>query len=79
LRPITLRGAVDVDPRRQDFFRTIIEEGKRLASNTVLSAEERARLDKALKVPANTTVTGEVVSDITLSSSKEPSTSLRTL
>ncbi|MGA7283658.1 MAG: hypothetical protein WBW87_03870 [Candidatus Cybelea sp.] len=58
LRPIELRGAVTIDPRRQDFFRTVIEERKRLASNTVLSAEERHRLDKALKVLANATSYG---------------------
>ncbi len=44
--------------RVQDFFRTVIEERKRLASNTALSAEERKRLDKALKVLANATSYG---------------------
>ena len=58
LRPITLRGAVPIDPRTQDFFRTVIEERKRLASNPALSDEERKRLDKALKVLANATSYG---------------------
>ena len=58
LRPITLRGAVPIDPRRDDFFRKVIEERKRLASNTALSPEERQRLDKALKVLANATSYG---------------------
>ena len=58
LRPITLRGAVPIDPRRDDFFRKVIEERKRLANNPNLSAEERARLDKALKVLANATSYG---------------------
>jgi hypothetical protein len=58
LRPITLRGAVGVDPRTQDFFRTVIEERKRLASNPALSDEERKRLEKALKVLANATSYG---------------------
>jgi hypothetical protein len=58
LRPITLRGAVPIDPRTQDFFRTVIEERKRLASNPALSVEERQRLDKALKVLANATSYG---------------------
>ena len=40
LRPIESRGAVTIDPRRQDFFRTVIEERECLASNTGLSAEE---------------------------------------
>jgi hypothetical protein len=58
LHPITLRGAVPVDPRRDDFFRKVIEERKRLANNPNLSTEERARLDKALKVLANATSYG---------------------
>jgi hypothetical protein len=58
LRPITLRGAVTIDPRQQDFFRTVIEERKRLAANTALSDEERNRLDKALKVLGNATSYG---------------------
>ncbi|HEY1866743.1 MAG TPA: hypothetical protein VGG70_00510 [Candidatus Cybelea sp.] len=58
LRPITLRGAVEVDPWRDDFFRKVIEERKRLASDTNLSDEERERLDKALKVLANATSYG---------------------
>ena len=58
LRPITLRGAVPIDPRRDDFFRRVIEERKRLASNTELSDDERKRLDKALKVLANATSYG---------------------
>ena len=36
----------------------MIEERKRLASNTSLSDEERRRLDKALKVLANATSYG---------------------
>lgn len=58
LRAIRLRGAVTVDPGSQDFFRAIIEERKRLAFNAELSAEERDRLDKALKVLANATSYG---------------------
>jgi hypothetical protein len=53
LRAITLRGTVPIDPRTQDFFKTVIEERKRLSSNSELSDEERKRLDKALKVLAN--------------------------
>ncbi|MFY9719061.1 MAG: hypothetical protein WAK16_05390, partial [Candidatus Cybelea sp.] len=58
LRPITLRGAVAVDPRRDDFFRRVIEERKRLAKSPNLSDDERKRLDKALKVLANATSYG---------------------
>jgi hypothetical protein len=48
-----LRGTIDVDPSKQDFFRVAIEERKRLSRRTDLSAEEKVRLDKALKVLAN--------------------------
>ena len=58
LRPVTLRGAVKIDPRRQDFFKTVIEERKRLASDPTLSTQECERLDKALKVLANATSYG---------------------
>ncbi len=58
LRKITLRGTVPIDPSIQDFFRTVIEERKRLAANPALSDEERKRLDKALKVLANATSYG---------------------
>ncbi len=58
LRPITLRGTVPIDPRRDDFFRKVIEERKRLANNTALPDQERTRLDKALKVLANATSYG---------------------
>ena len=58
LRKITLRGTVPIDPATQDFFRTVIEERKRLAANPALSDEERKRLDKALKVLANATSYG---------------------
>jgi hypothetical protein len=58
LRPIVLRGAVPIDPRHDDFFRRVIEERKRLASNATLSEQEQQRLDKALKVLANATSYG---------------------
>jgi hypothetical protein len=53
LKPTKLRGVVEVDPRKQDFFREVIEERKRLSFRTDLSEVERKRLDKALKVLAN--------------------------
>jgi len=53
LKPIKLRGAVEVDPRNQDFFKVVIEQRKRLASRSDLSPTEKQRLDKALKVLAN--------------------------
>jgi hypothetical protein len=53
LNPVKLRGVVEVDPRKQDFFRVVIEERKRLTSRSDLPETERRRLDKALKVLAN--------------------------
>jgi hypothetical protein len=50
LRPVTLRGAIEVDPRRQDFFKVVIEERKRLAKRPDLPETERNRLDRALGV-----------------------------
>lgn len=71
LRPITLRGAVSIDPRKQDFFRAVIEERKRLASNAALSIEERQRLDKALKVLASATSYGIFAEMLRKESTKE--------
>jgi hypothetical protein len=52
LRPIKLRGSVEVDPGTQDFFKVVIEERKRL-DRRHLPKTERDRLDRALKVLAN--------------------------
>jgi hypothetical protein len=53
LRPTALRGAIKINPRSQDFFRVVIEDRKRSLSRSDLSAIEKKRLDKALKVLAN--------------------------
>jgi hypothetical protein len=58
LRAVKLQGEIKIDPRRQDFFRTVIEERKRLWSRTDLSEQDKKRLDKALKVFANSTSYG---------------------
>jgi hypothetical protein len=58
LTPLKLRGTIKVDPGSQDFFKVVIEERKRLSSRTDLSATEKRRLDKALKVLANATSYG---------------------
>ena len=55
LKAVNLQGQIRVDPRRQDFFKTVIEERKRLSSRTDLSETDRKRLDKSLKVLANST------------------------
>jgi hypothetical protein len=53
LKRIKLRNAVEVHPRKQDFFTAVIEERKLLAARRDLSEVEKKRLDKALKVLAN--------------------------
>lgn len=53
LKPTKLRGAIDVDPKKQDFFKVVIEERRRLAARNDISQVEKERLDKALKVLAN--------------------------
>ena len=53
LMPVKLRGAIEVDPKREDFFKVVIEQRKRLSSRSDLTEIERERLDKALKVLAN--------------------------
>jgi len=53
LKSTLLRGAVNVDPKTQDFFRVAIQERRRLSHRTDLSEVEKARLNKALKVLAN--------------------------
>ena len=58
LKPVKLRGAIEVDPSRQDFFRVVIEQRKQSASRSDLVAVEKERLDKALKVLANATSYG---------------------
>jgi hypothetical protein len=58
LKPIALRGAIEIDPKRQDFFKVVIEERKRLASRADAPDVEKHRLDKALKILANATSYG---------------------
>lgn len=53
LVPVKLRGTIEVDPESEDFFKTAIEERKRLSSRTDPSTTEKKRLDKALKLLAN--------------------------
>lgn len=53
LKRIKLRGAVQVDPGTQDFFRVSIEQRNLLSSRSDVTDIERKRLDKALKVLAN--------------------------
>jgi hypothetical protein len=58
LVPTKLRGMVEVDPERDDFFRVIVEERLRLSSCADLSDIESKRLEKALKILASATCYG---------------------
>jgi hypothetical protein len=58
LRPTRLRGIVEIDPEREDFFRVIVEERLSLSSRRGLSEIEHKRLEKALKVLASATSYG---------------------
>jgi len=53
LRPAKLRGAIPIDPRREDFFRLVIQERKRVQKDAALDGIERKRIEQALKVIAN--------------------------
>lgn len=57
LKSIELGGQIRVDPASTDFFRRVIEERKSLGHKK-LSAAEKERLDKFLKVVANSTSYG---------------------
>jgi len=64
LRPVRLRGEIEVDPRRQDFFRAVIEERKRVVGDMELAPSDRKRLDGFLKVLGSSTsfgIFGEMV------------------
>ncbi len=56
--PTKLRGKVEVDPARDDFFRAIVEERLRLSSRGDVSDIEIKRLEKALKILASATCFG---------------------
>lgn len=71
LTPTALRGVIPIDPRRQDFFTTIIEERKRLSTRTDLTPEDCERLDKALKVLASATSYG-IYAEMHQQESEEP-------
>jgi len=53
MKPIMLRGVVEIDPRRQDFFKVLIEQRK--------ANESDKTLKHALKVIANSTAYGAFV------------------
>jgi hypothetical protein len=58
LSPTKLLGVIEVDPSSRDFFKAVIEERKRVSSRKDLSAADKDRVGKALKVLANSTSYG---------------------
>ena len=53
ITPVDLGGVARIDPAKDDIFRRVIEERKRSAIREDLDQEQRERLDKFLKVLAN--------------------------
>jgi len=58
LAPTNLRGMVEIDPERTDFFKEIVEERLRLSPRSDRSDIETKRLEKALKILASATCFG---------------------
>jgi hypothetical protein len=58
LRPLALRGRVEIDPRTDTIFKRVIEERYRIQHDISLSAPERGALDRFLKTFANATSYG---------------------
>jgi hypothetical protein len=58
LKTIRFGGEVEVNPKDQDLFRTLIEQRKSLNRRKELSEKDVDRLDKSLKVLANATSYG---------------------
>ena len=71
LRAVTLRGAIEVDPRSQDFFRVVIEERKSLSRRHDISKVDQQRLGEFLKVLANSTSFG-IYGEMNRHETKEP-------
>jgi hypothetical protein len=54
LRPTRLRGEVPIDPRKQDFFRALVEARARLKNDAKgKNSTDRSWLERSLKVTAN--------------------------
>jgi hypothetical protein len=53
LKPIKLRGEVEVDPRREDLFKVVIEQRKRAIWRNDIAQADKDRLDGALKILAS--------------------------
>jgi len=58
LRPVKLRGAIEVDPRTVDLFKVAIETRQEVKNDSTLPKAERDRLSEFLKVFSNATQYG---------------------
>lgn len=73
LRALKLRGLVDVDPKHDDFFATLIEQRTVTRNNQTLSDVDRDRTQRFLKVLANSTSYG-VLAEFITSTTANPTT-----
>jgi lambda repressor-like predicted transcriptional regulator len=55
LKPIKFLGKIEINPAKQDFFKVVIEERKRVSARADLDPADRDRIGEALKVLANST------------------------
>jgi hypothetical protein len=53
LQPVSLRGAIDIDPGSEDFFKKVVEARALVKADSRLSASEREALRLFLKILAN--------------------------
>ena len=53
LQPVALRGQIPIDPTREDFFQRVIEMRQEVRQRLDLPGEEQKRLERLLKVLAN--------------------------
>jgi hypothetical protein len=58
LQPVRLRGLIEIDPRRSDFFVRLVEERRRIELDPSIDPAERAALKGFLKTLANATSYG---------------------
>lgn len=58
LKSVKLQSGVEIDPAKGDFFKTVIEQRKRIEARADLPSDEKERMSKTLKTLANSTSYG---------------------
>jgi hypothetical protein len=71
LKPIKLRGEIEIDPAGEDFFKVVIEQRKRVSRRRNIDDAEKEHLQGALKVLANSTSYG-IYAEMNREESDEP-------